>query len=251
MFKNKKINYLISGLNKKSGRNSRGKITVYHKGGGNKINYRIIDFKRYNKQGKVVAVPQSGHKKSSFIALLYNQFENKYFYILAPDNLHINDIIYSYSLDDILKTREIKIGYSMPLYNIPLNVPIHNIELSLNQGGTIVRSAGNYAFIIKKDNDLNGYAYVKLSNQRIKKIHLSCKATIGKLSNPYHDLYNYKKAGLVRNLNKRPVVRGVAMNPIDHPHGGGEGKASGGRVSVTPWGFITKGRKTVKHKNHE
>ena len=108
-----------------------------------------------------------------------------------------------------------------------------------------------FAPIIKKDNDLNGYAYVKLSNQRIKKIHLSCKATIGKLSNPYHDLYNYKKAGLVRNLNKRPVVRGVAMNPIDHPHGGGEGKASGGRVSVTPWGFITKGRKTVKHKNHE
>lgn len=250
MFKNKKINYLISGLNKKSGRNSRGKITVYHKGGGNKINYRIIDFKRYNKQGKVVAI-QYDPNRSSFIALLYNQFENKYFYILAPDNLHINDIIYSYSLDDILKTREIKIGYSMPLYNIPLNVPIHNIELSLNQGGTNVRSAGNYAFIIKKDNDLNGYAYVKLSNQRIKKIHLSCKATIGKLSNPYHDLYNYKKAGLVRNLNKRPVVRGVAMNPIDHPHGGGEGKASGGRVSVTPWGFITKGRKTVKHKNHE
>ena len=103
---------------------------------------------------------------------------------------------------------------------------------------------------IKKDTDINGFAYVKLSNKRIKKISLKCKATIGRLSNPYHDLYNYKKAGLIRNLNKRPIVRGVAMNPIDHPHGGGEGKASGGRVSVTPWGFITKGRKTVKNKNH-
>ena len=105
--------------------------------------------------------------------------------------------------------------------------------------------------ILKKDTEINGFAYVKLSNLRIKKIPLVCIATIGKLSNPYHSLLNLRKAGMSRNLNKRPVVRGVAMNPIDHPHGGGEGKASGGRVSVTPWGLITKGRKTVKNKKHE
>ena len=139
----------------------------------------------------------------------------------------------------------------MPLYNIPLNIPIFNIETIYNKGGSLVRSAGNFAFIIKKDSDINGFAYIKLNNKRIKKIPLVCSATIGKLSNQYHDLYNYKKAGRIRNLNIRPTVRGVAMNPIDHPHGGGEGKASGGRVSVTPWGLITKGRKTVKNKNHE
>ena len=249
MLKQKKINYLTCGLNKKSGHNSRGKITVYHKGGGNKINYRLIDFKRINKQGKVIDI-QYDPNRSCLIALLLNEQTNKYFNILAPDNLKINDIIYSYTREDILKTHEIKIGYSMPLYNIPLNVPIHNIEMHCNKGGTLVRSAGNSAFIIKKDNELNGFAYVKLANKRIKKIPLICKATIGRLSNIYHDLYNYRKAGIVRNLNIRPTVRGVAMNPIDHPHGGGEGKASGGRVSVTPWGFITKGYKTVKNKNH-
>lgn len=249
MLKHKKINSLVFGLNKKSGRNSRGKITVYHKGGGNKINYRVIDFKRNNKQGKVIDI-QYDPNRSCLIALLYNEITKNYFNILAPENLKINDIIYSFSLEDILKTHEIKIGYSMPLYNIPLNIPIHNIEMFYNKGGSLVRSAGNSAFIIKKDININGFAYIKLSNQRIKKIPLICKATIGKLSNPYHDLYNYKKAGKMRNLNIRPTVRGVAMNPIDHPHGGGEGKASGGRVSVTPWGFITKGYKTVKNKNH-
>jgi large subunit ribosomal protein L2 len=139
----------------------------------------------------------------------------------------------------------------MPLYNIPLNISIHNIETIYNKGSTLIRSAGNFAYIIKKDSDINGFAYIKLNNKRIKKISLMCNATIGKLSNQYHDLYNYKKAGRIRNLNIRPTVRGVAMNPIDHPLGGGEGKTSGGRVSVTPWGRITKGKKTVKIKNHE
>jgi len=249
MLKQKKINYLISGLNKKSGHNSRGKITVYHKGGGNKINYRLIDFKRLNEKGIVLDI-QYDPNRSCLIALLYNDITNNYFYILSPENLKINDVVYSFSLNDILKTKEIKVGNCMPLYNIPLNVPIHNIEMFSNKGGSLVRSAGNSAFIIKKDTDINGFAYIKLANKRIKKISLKCKATIGRLSNPYHDLYNYRKAGLIRNLNKRPTVRGVAMNPIDHPHGGGEGKASGGRVSVTPWGFITKGRKTVRNKNH-
>lgn len=250
MFSKYKVNYLISGLNKKSGHNFRGKITVYHKGGGNKINYRVIDFKRKNKEGKVINL-QYDPNRSCLIALLYNNFTKKYFYILAPENLKVNDMLYSFSISDLFRNIEIKIGYSMPLYNIPLNVPIHNIEIFPNRGGCLVRSAGNFAFIIKKDNNLNGFAYVKLSNKRIKKIPLVCKATIGKLSNIYHNLYNYKKAGQMRNLNKRPKVRGVAMNPVDHPHGGGEGKASGGRVSVTPWGLVTKGRKTVKNKKHE
>ena len=242
--------YLKKGLNKKSGRNFRGKITVYHKGGGNKINYRIIDFKYQYTKGIVSAIEYDPNR-SSFIALMYNDEINKYFYRLAPQNLKVGDTIYNYEVADLLKTREIKIGYSMPLYNIPLNIPIHNIELYPGKGGNLVRAAGNFAYILKKDNFLQGYAYVKLGNQRIKKIPLICKATIGKLSNNYHDLYNYKKAGFMRNLNIRPTVRGVAMNPIDHPHGGGEGKASGGRVSVTPWGLITKGRKTVHNKKHE
>ena len=246
----KKYNYLKKGLNKKSGRNFRGKITVYHKGGGNKINYRIIDFKHINKQGRVINIEYDPNR-SCYIALCYNEITNKYFYTLAPQNLKKNDNIITYDLNNLLKTREIKIGYTMPLYNIPLNIPIFNIETIYNKCGSLVRSAGNFAFIIKKDSDINGFAYIKLNNKRIKKIPLMCSATIGKLSNQYHDLYNYKKAGRIRNLNIRPTVRGVAMNPIDHPHGGGEGKASGGRVSVTPWGLITKGRKTVKNKNHE
>jgi len=246
----KKYNYLKKGLNKKSGRNFRGKITVYHKGGGHKINYRIIDFKHVNKQGKVINI-QYDPNRSCYIALCYNKETQKYFYTLAPQGLKKNDIIHTYNLNNILKTREIKIGYTMPLYNIPLNIPIYNIETIYNRGSTLVRSAGNFAFIIKKDIDINGFAYIKLNNKRIKKISLMCNATIGKLSNQYHDLYNYQKAGIIRNLNIRPTVRGVAMNPIDHPHGGGEGKTSGGRVSVTPWGLITKGYKTVKNKNHE
>lgn len=246
----KKYSYLKQGLNKKSGRNFRGKITVYHKGGGNKQCYRLIDFKRQNKSGSVCQI-QYDPNRSCYIALMKNIETDKFFYILAPQDLKINDTLYNYTVNDITKIHEIKIGYSMPLYNIPLNTPIYNIELYPNQGGTLIRSAGNFAYITKKDTDITGFAYVKLANKRLKKIPLVCIASIGKLSNKYHDLYNYRKAGMNRNLNKRPVVRGVAMNPIDHPHGGGEGKASGGRVSVTPWGLITKGRKTVKNKKHE
>lgn len=250
MLFSKKYNYLKKGLNKKSGKNFRGKITVYHKGGGNKNLYRFIDFKHVNKQGRVIKI-QYDPNRSCHIALMLNTTTNKYYYMLAPQNLKIGDTVYNYSINDILKNKDIKVGYSMPLYNIPLNVPIHNIELKQNKGGSLVRSAGNSAFILKKDSEINGFAYVKLSNLRIKKIPLVCIATIGKLSNPFHSLVNLRKAGMSRNLNRRPVVRGVAMNPIDHPHGGGEGKASGGRVSVTPWGLITKGHKTVKNKKHE
>lgn len=250
MYNLKKKYILKQGLNKKSGRNFRGKITVYHHGGGNKINYRLIDFKHKNLQGIVKDI-QYDPIRSSYIALLFNNTTNQYFNILAPQDLKIDDQIFVYTLNDILKTREIKIGYTMPLYNIPLNIPIHGIEMFAGKGSTLVRSAGNFAYILKKDTDLNGYAYIKLANQRIKKISLKCLATIGKLSNTYHDLQNFRKAGTIRNINIRPTVRGVAMNPIDHPHGGGEGKASGGRVSVTPWGLITKGRKTVKNKQHE
>ena len=137
----------------------------------------------------------------------------------------------------------------MPLYNIPLNIPIHGIEMFAGKGSTLVRSAGNFAYILKKDTDLNGYAYIKLANQRIKKISLKCLATIGKLSNPYHDLQNFRKAGTIRNINIRPTVRGVAMNPIDHPHGGGEGRAPIGHAGpMTPWGKPALGLKTRKNK---
>lgn len=244
-FKNLKI-----GLNKKSGHNSQGKITVYHHGGGHKICYRKIDLKYKNTHGQVVAINPDPNR-TSMIALIFNSTTNRYFYRLAPHKISIGDMLYTYSRFDIHKAREIHIGDTMPLYNIPLNVPIHNIELYPGHGGSLVRSAGNFAYILKKDNSINGYAYIKLNNKRIKKLPLLCLATIGKLSNVYHDLKNYQKAGTIRNLNKRPTVRGVAMNPIDHPHGGGEGKTSGGRVSVTPWGLITKGHKTVKNKRHE
>lgn len=238
------------GLNKKSGHNSQGKITVYHHGGGNKICYRNIDFKYEYNFGKIVSI-QYDPNRSSYIALVYNSTTNQYFYRLASQTNKLGDIIRTYYIDDILKIHDIKVGMAMPLYNIPLNVPIHSIELYPGHGATLVRSAGNFAYILKKDSYITGFAYLKLSNKRIKKIPLLCLATIGKLSNMYADLNNYTKAGTIRNLNFRPKVRGVAMNPIDHPHGGGEGKTSGGRVSVTPWGLITKGKKTVKIKRHE
>ena len=250
---NLKNNYaknLKIGLNKKSGHNSHGKITVYHHGCVHKICYLIIYFKCKNTYGSVVAIMPDPNR-TSMIALIFNSTTKQYFYRLAPHQLHIGDKIRTYSCFDIHKAREIHIGDTMPLYNIPLNVPIHNIELYPGHGGNLVRSAGNFAYILKKDNYLTGFAYIKLNNKRIKKLPLLCLATIGKLSNVYHDLINYQKAGTIRNLNRRPTVRGVAMNPIDHPHGGGEGKTSGGRVSVTPWGLITKGYKTVKNKRHE
>lgn len=245
----KKINYLFKGLNKKSGRNNRGKITVYHKGGGNKNLYRFIDYKRINVKGKVIDI-QYDPNRSANIALMYNSISNKFFYILAPKDVNKNDILLSYNYKDINITKKIKNGYSMSLYDIPLNTYIHNIELHLGKGGSLVKTAGNYGIIIKKDENINGFADIKFKNKRIKKISLKCKATIGTLSNENFNLKKYKKAGKKRNLNIRPTVRGVAMNPIDHPHGGGEGKTSGGRVSVTPWGIITKGKKTVLYKKH-
>ena len=250
MLQNQNLKKIKIGLNKKSGHNSQGKITVYHHGGGNKICYRNIDFYYQHKFGKIVSI-QYDTNRSSYIALAYNLETKQYFYRLATQTNKIGDIIRTYNRDDLLKIHEIKVGFSMPLYNIPLNVPIHSIELYPGHGASLVRSAGNFAYILKKDTFITGFAYVKLNNKRIKKIPLLCLATIGRLSNMYHDLNNYTKAGTIRNLNFRPTVRGVAMNPIDHPHGGGEGKTSGGRISVTPWGFITKGRKTVKIKQHE
>lgn len=250
MLQNQNLKKIKTGLNKKSGHNIHGKITVYHRGGGNKICYRKIDFRYQNKQGKVVSI-QYDPNRSSFIALAYNFEKKQYFYRLATQTCKLGDILYTYTSNELLKMREIKPGMTMPLYNIPLNIPIHGIELYPGHGATLVRSAGNFAYILKKDTFLTGFAYIKLNNTRIKKIPLLCLATIGKLSNVYHDLKNFTKAGTLRNLNIRPSVRGVAMNPIDHPHGGGEGKTSGGRISVTPWGLVTKGKKTVKIKQHE
>ena len=249
--KNFIINFkIIKNLKKKNGKNFQGKITSNHKGGGNKKLYRIIDFKRENIIGKVINI-QYDPNKSYFIALMLNIFLKKYYYIIAPYDLKINSILFSYNIYSINYINEYKIGYCMPLYNIPLRWPIHNIEFYFNNNGIFIRSAGNFALIIQKDNNINGFAYIKFKNKNLKKILLKCRATLGIISNTFHKFFFYKKAGLNRNKNKRPVVRGVAMNPIDHPHGGGEGKTSGGKISVTPWGKLTKGKKTVKIKKHE
>jgi large subunit ribosomal protein L2 len=244
----KYIYQLKKGLNKKSGRNFRGKITVYHKGGGHKNLYRIIDFNYSNNVGIVKKIEYDPNRTCD-IALLLNPENNTYFYQIAPVDLMQNTVIHNFK-DDKKKERRIQVGDSMQLFNIPINIPISNIELFPGSGSSLVRSAGNMAYIIKKDKNINGFAYIKLSNKRIKKLSLTCTAMIGRVSNKYHNLINYRKAGTMRNLNIRPTVRGVAMNPIDHPMGGGEGKSSGGRVSVTPWGKITKGKKTVKNKKH-
>ncbi len=239
------IKYLKKGLNKTGGRNSRGKITVYHKGGGNRKVYRFIDFKRSFNEIKIVNLEYDPNRTAT-IALVQDTKSLKYAYIIAPKNVKVGDIIIN---NFNVETNNLnKDGYCMYIKDIPLGVYIHNIELVPNEGAKLVRSAGCYATIIKKEDN---YAIIKLNNKTLKKISLNCKATLGIVSNGEHYLDIIGKAGKSRGMNHRPVVRGVAMNPIDHPHGGGEGKTSGGRPSVTPWGIITKGKKTKKNKKYE
>lgn len=234
----KKIKKLKKGFQRSNGKNNQGKITVRHRGGGHKRLYRQILFKRNTNEfegfvKKILYDPN----RSTNIAFIENQENNKYFFILAPYNLKINQYIQTGS------NIEFNIGNSLPLKKIPIGSKIHNISLQPNSKGKIVRSAGTFAELIQKNNK---YAKIRLNSGKIKYFLLSCYATLGILSNSEHNKINLKKAGRSRWLNKRPSVRGVAMNPIDHPHGGGEGKTSGGRPSVTPNGKITKGKPTQK-----
>jgi len=230
---------LLKNLRKSGGRNANGRITSRHRGGGHKRHYRIIDFKR-DKVGipAKVATIEYDPNRSARIALL-NYVDGEKRYILAPLNLNVGDEVLAGPEADI------KPGNTLPLENIPLGTHIHNIELRLGKGGQIVRSAGTYAQLMAKE---DRYALVKLPSSEVRMVLLKCKATVGQLGNVNHENIHLGKAGRKRWLGKRPSVRGVAMNPVDHPMGGGEGRSSGGRHPCTPWGMPTKGYRTRKNK---
>ena len=233
-----KIKRLTKGFKRANGRNNQGKITVRHRGGGHKRLYRKISFNRSKNIEGLVSKILYDPNRSANIAYIKNDLEDNF--ILAPEGLKLNQYIKS-SPD-----AELKIGNSLPLKNIPIGSLIHNISLYPNGEGKLIRSAGTSAQLIQKIN--NKYAKIRLSSGELKLILLSCYATLGIVSNINHKKIKLGKAGRSRWLNRRPSVRGVAKNPVDHPHGGGEGKTSGGRPSVTPQGRITKGQPTRKKK---
>ena len=230
---------LIAPLKSKGGRNNAGRITVRHRGGGVRRKYRLIDFKRM-KDGMpatVKAVEYDPNRSARLALLQYADGEKRY--ILAPLKLVVGDQVQSGENVDI------KPGNCLPLKNIPLGSIIHNIELKIGKGGQMVRSGGTYAQLMAKE---GSHVQVKLPSGEVRIVHDLCRATLGQLANIEHENISLGKAGRSRWLGRRPSVRGVAMNPVDHPHGGGEGKSSGGRHPVTPWGVPTKGRKTRSNK---
>ena len=239
LYKGKPEKALTEGLRRNGGRNNTGRITARRIGGGHKRRYRMIDFKR-NKFDMVATVERLEYdpNRTAFIALVsYEDGEKAY--IIAPQRLAVGDNIVSAEKADI------KPGNAMPLANIPVGTIIHNVEMKPGKGAQIARSAGAYVQLVGKD---QGYAQLRLMSGELRLIRSACMATIGAVSNPDQQNINLGKAGRKRWLGKRPSVRGVAMNPIDHPHGGGEGRTSGGRHPVTPWGKPTKGKKTRKNK---
>lgn len=230
---------LIETKKKNAGRNSYGKITVRHHGGGNKVKYRIIDFKRQSAAPATVVGVEYDPNRTAYIALLQNEAGEKS-YIIAPQGLTNGDVVYSGADADI------KPGNTLPIANIPVGTLIHNVELYPGKGAQLVRSAGVFAQLIAKE---NGVAQVRLPSGEVRLIRLDCKATIGQVGNLEHDTVKVGKAGKTRHKGIRPTVRGSVMNPCDHPHGGGEGKAPVGRPTpVTPWGKPTMGYKTRNKK---
>jgi len=230
---------LVSSTNYKAGRGHGGKIAVRRKGGRNKRKYRIIDFKRnkFGIPGKVKSLEYDPNR-SAFLALI-SYADGEYRYILAPQGLKVGDKVESGP------NAEIRVGNTLPLDKIPAGTNVHNIELQIGRGAQIARTAGSFAVISAKDGD---YVSLKLPSSEIRKVRKECLATVGELSNKDHNLVIIGKAGRNRWLGHRPKVRGVVMNPVDHPLGGGEGRTSGGRHPVTPWGKPTKGFKTRKTK---
>lgn len=230
---------LLKPIKKSGGRNSAGRITSRFRGGGHKRLYRVIDFKR-NKDNipATVASIEYDPNRSARIALLY-YVDGEKAYILAPDGLRVGDRVESGANADI------KAGNTLPLRNIPLGTHVHNIELHKGHGGQLARGAGGYAQLTAKEGK---YAQVKLPSGEVRMILLDCRATVGQVGNPDHGKVSVGKAGRACWLGRRPHVRGVAMNPVDHPLGGGEGKSSGGRHPVTPWGVPTKGYRTRRAK---
>lgn len=226
---------LVKGYKKSNGKNNQGKITVRHRGGGHKQKYRQISFFRKNICGFVKSIEYDPNRSANIAAIVN---KNKSYYILSPENLTVGTWIESG------QNASIKQGNSLFLKNIPLGSMIHNISLKPNKGGQLIRSAGTYAQLLQKN--FGKYAKVRLSSGEQRLIPLNCEATLGIVSNSDYKNIKIGKAGRNRWLNKRPKVRGVAKNPVDHPHGGGEGKTSGGRPSVSFTGRITKGKPTIK-----
>ena len=239
LHKGKPCESLIAKLSKTGGRNNKGRITTRHIGGGHKRSYRIIDFKRDkdNIAAKVERLEYDPNRNANIALLLYIDGERRY--IIAPKNLKKGDSVMSG------KDSDIAVGNSLPMENIPVGTQVHCIEMKPGKGAQIARSAGTVAQIAAIDGE---YVTVKLRSGEMRKIFSKCKATIGEVGNSEYSLQSHGKAGAKRWLGVRPTVRGVAMNPIDHPHGGGEGKTSGGRHPVSPWGTPTKGYKTRSNK---
>jgi large subunit ribosomal protein L2 len=240
--KTKPEKQLLKVIKKSGGRNAKGRITCRHRGGGHKRHYRIIDFKR-DKIGipaRVASIEYDPNRSARIALLHYVDGEKRY--ILAPVNLKVDDIVESGPDADI------KPGNTLPLSNIPLGTQIHNLELRLGKGGQIVRSAGTYAQLMAKE---DRYALIKLPSGEVRMVLINCKATVGQLGNVTHENIDLGKAGRTRWMGRRPKVRGVAMNPVDHPMGGGEGRSSGGRHPCSPWGVPTKGYKTRKNKSSD
>ncbi|MDQ0474309.1 50S ribosomal protein L2 [Labrys wisconsinensis] len=239
LYKGAPVKALTEGLNKSGGRNNAGRITSWRKSGGHKRSYRVVDFKR-----RKLDVPATVERieydpnRTAFIALL-KYADGEVSYILAPQRLAVGDSVVASAQADV------KPGNAMPMAAMPVGTIVHNVEMKLGKGGAIARSAGSYAQIVGRD---GAYVIVRLNSGEQRLVLSSCFATIGAVSNPDHMNISLGKAGRSRWLGIKPAVRGVAMNPIDHPHGGGEGRTSGGRHPVTPWGKPTKGKKTRSNK---
>jgi large subunit ribosomal protein L2 len=232
---------LTTAMRRSGGRNSDGHITRRHQGGGHKRRYRIIDFKRLDKDGvpaKVVSIEYDPNRTANIALLFYADGEKRY--ILAPTGLAVNDMLHTGPAADI------RPGNALPLQNIPVGTVIHNVEIKPGRGSQFIRSAGSWGQLMAKEGD---YAQIRLPSGAVRKVLISCRATIGQLGNIDHEIIRVGKAGKSRWLGIRPTVRGLAMNPVDHPHGGGEGKSGQGNPHpVSPWGKKTKGLTTRKNK---
>ncbi|MBA4789446.1 MAG: 50S ribosomal protein L2 [Pseudomonadota bacterium] len=239
LYKGKPVKTLTEGKSSSGGRNNNGRITVRFRGGGHKQTYRIVDFKR-SKRGVAATVERIEYdpNRSAFIALI-KYADGDLAYILAPQRLAVGDSVIAGDQVDV------KPGNAGPLSSLPVGTIVHNVELKIGKGGQIARSAGAYAQIVGRD---QGYVIVRLNSGEQRLVHGACYATVGAVSNPDHMNISLGKAGRSRWLGRKPHNRGVTMNPVDHPHGGGEGRTSGGRHPVTPWGFPTKGKKTRNNK---
>ena len=230
---------LVEKISKHAGRNNAGRITARHRGGGHKKQYRIIDFKRDKDDiaGRVERLEYDPNRTAYIALVLYEDGERRY--IISPKGLSAGDKVSSGT------DAPIKAGNCLPLKNMPVGTTVHCIELKPKKGAQLIRSAGGFAQLVARE---GGYAMLKLRSGEVRKVLVDCRASVGEVSNSQHNLRSLGKAGAVRWRGKRPHVRGVAMNPVDHPHGGGEGRSSGGRHPVSPWGVPTKGFKTRKNK---